>query len=220
MMKITFILAFCSITYEFILSHTLSVLLGGTFFRYTTTVSLYITALGAGAFCLDYILPSKKQNLNLLKVELYLATLGALSPFLGVFLDGVFQNYFLVSVSCYVLVFCIGFLSGLELPLLMRISEYFQKGSGIKALSVDFLGTCAGCLIFATFLLPYLGIFNTASFTALINFLTALCILKFYLSQEERKKQRLSPFMWITPLSILISCSPWFQSWILERFYF
>ena len=41
--------------YEFVLSHLLAALLGGMLLRYTTTVALYIAALGGGAYLVDKV---------------------------------------------------------------------------------------------------------------------------------------------------------------------
>ena len=49
MLLLKFILAFCGLSYELILAQGLSAFLDNTVLRYSTTIGLYMFALGLGA---------------------------------------------------------------------------------------------------------------------------------------------------------------------------
>lgn len=178
---LSFVLAFCSLVYELVLSHLLAALLGGMLLRYTTSIALYITALGGGAYLLDRVFFQNVKNASpfdllrtLLKVELALALAGALAPFVA--LVAASGSAFITQWVCYMLVCAVGLLSGFELPLLMRLGELKRLGYGFKVLSLDFVGTCVGCVLFPLLLLPYLGVFYAAALASSLNLILALVL--------------------------------------------
>ena len=74
---ITFIVAACSILYEFLLANTLSLMAGSTVIWYSVTIGTYLGAMGVGAFAKGRIFPKKSATNKLFKVEIILSLLGA-----------------------------------------------------------------------------------------------------------------------------------------------
>jgi len=211
----TFILAFCSLSYELILAQSLSATLGNTVVRYSTAIGFYIMALGVGVILYNKKFNQEKCISSLLYTEQLLAVIGAFSPMIIVI-----SNYFIRKISIslgfddgltssplyyaelffdYMLIFIIGFLSGFELPILMDIGNKYYKKLGIKVLAFDYFGSTMGAILFALYLLPQHGLFYTGIFVGILNILTSLFIYINY-----RKDQKLKFSMFATSFVILI----------------
>jgi spermidine synthase len=197
LLLLTALLACCSIVYELLLAQSLAAVMGNTVLRYNLTIATYIAALGFGFICYRKF---KVQSLavRLVKVELWLACIGALSPFFVLLIDKFshvlasatgFDFYGLVIQSfiyimCYGLIVLVGFLSGFELPLLMDIGEE-SESSSIKVLAADYGGSVLGVVLFPVLLLPMLGVFGIGLLTGLLNAIAALLVLRFYVKHGE-----------------------------------
>ena len=118
---ITFILSFCSITYELLLGQALAAFLGNTIFRYSITIGLYLFSMGIGSLLAEkkYI---KLPFLTILIIEILLIFFGSLS-IIHLHLANMLtrQTMFLISPIAHLLIFIIGMLTGFELPLIMEI---------------------------------------------------------------------------------------------------
>lgn len=175
---ITFFVAFASILYEMILSQFAIAILGGTIFQHIITTSIYISFLGFGS-----ILYSKNQyfqnNKNFELIELLLITLSMLS--IPLILNLV--NYDFINVIIYIIVGLIGFLSGIELPMLMDL--YLKKHNNFSQLilSVDFLGTFFGIIFFIFYLIPYENLLFHIYLISFINFII-LILYKIFISKN------------------------------------
>src|SRR5690242_16675666 len=81
------------------------------------------------------------------------------------------------KIILYSIIVVTGYLTGLELPLLIRKSEEINadlKESTAKVLFFDYAGSLIGTVTFALLLRPMLGLIKTAFFIALINILVAV----------------------------------------------
>ncbi len=188
----TAIAAFCSIIYELLLAQCLAATLGGTFLRYSITIGLYLFSLGLGSLFVFWY--SRFLTLGLLfYVELVLSVLGLLAPFWILFGDFIFSSFFAIeektNVSnivqyCFLfymhfMTIAIGFLSGIELPLLMEFGNRLEnKSIAMNVLAIDFIFTCAGSVFFPLFIYAYFGLIQGAVITSTLNLFLAFCILR------------------------------------------
>ncbi|PSP80047.1 spermidine synthase [Halobacteriales archaeon QS_1_68_20] len=122
---LTFTVALCSIVYELIYSEMLTVVFGGRAVRYAITIGLFLFFLGLGAFAFDDLGDARE---NFFRVEGYLAVAGPAGLLYLVYLNAVPvgdveipRNVSLVLSHLPVVV--VGFLSGLEIPLLTALLE-------------------------------------------------------------------------------------------------
>jgi spermidine synthase len=176
----TFILAFCSLLYELLLSQMLSAFLGNTVLRYSITIGLYMLAMGIGAWIAEERF-SKTPQKHLLRIEVALTIVGGgmlyvLTLLFGHIPNGIFSA---IAHSCIML---IGVLTGVEIPLLM----YMGKKRNIPentVLGVDYIGAFFGGVLFAVLLYPRFGLFVTAAVIAILNGVVGLWIA---LEQEKR----------------------------------
>ena len=165
----SFLLAFCSLTYELVFAQILSVCIGGTKTQYLITISLFTSALGIGSLIFGYSKNKIKHNDIFFYVEAALTLLGISGPFFIAWLlqtsstqpELLIIKYFL----SYFFVFTIGLLSGFEIPCLFSLDE---KNQG-KILAFDYLGMLFASLIFPLFALPYLGTAGTCLGAATLN---------------------------------------------------
>jgi spermidine synthase len=172
---ITFIVAYCSIVYEFALAQSLSSILGNSVLRYNLTIGLYVFSLGIGALVYKKFF-SNRLSKKFIQIELSLSVVGGFSPILMLLLDKYLQNtsYFLLLILSHSFIVIIGVLSGFELPVLMDLSEEIKSKTSNHILSIDYLGTFIGIILFPFVLMPKFGIFQLTFLTALLNALVCM----------------------------------------------
>jgi predicted membrane-bound spermidine synthase len=114
----------------------------------------------------------------LLMAELALSYLGPLAPILILFMDWILRreigaggaSYHLMLQSfVYLMIFVIGILSGLELPVLMSLGESLCELRSGAVLGLDYLGTLVAVAIFPLWGLGQLGLFGTAALAGLMT---------------------------------------------------
>ena len=164
----SFLLAFCSLFYELVYAEILSVCIGGTKIQYITTISLFTCALGLGSITFKKFSAPETLRRNFFTVELLLMLLGGVGPFFITWMlqpGGIPGLETVKILACYSLIFCIGFLSGFELPFLFSLKE---KAEG-KILAMDYLGMLAASLSFPLLFRPSLGAAASTLLIALAN---------------------------------------------------
>src|SRR5271156_537870 len=110
------VIATCGLVYELLAGTLASYVLGDSVTQFSLIIGIYLSALGVGAWLSRFV--EKGLARCFIEVELGVAILGGISaPVL--FLSFARLSYF--PFVLYGLVFSIGVLVGLELPLLMRI---------------------------------------------------------------------------------------------------
>lgn len=202
--------------YELALAQTLSLILGQTTLRYPMTIGLYTAALGFGSLLYEKIYPSISSSiLKLVKIEITIAILACFSFFFLFLLDYAFKlNAFpalltyeniLFNILSHCLVFIIGFLSGTELPLLMKISEEQKALTPLRVLAADYFGTLAAAVFFPLLLLPYLHLFSIIVLATILNLSSAIVML-FFFTSDFSIKNKVFYFLWPT-IGIIILLS-------------
>ncbi|MCB0360576.1 MAG: hypothetical protein KDD44_13105, partial [Bdellovibrionales bacterium] len=175
---VTCVAAFCSLVYELLLGQSLSAFLGNTILRYSITIGLYLFSMGVGAIYVEARLRSNPLQ-TLINVELLLSVLGGASLLLLFGLDQVFLSGFGFSLGVYLLILGVGLLTGMELPLLMRLWEEKNNSSrGVGAvLGLSYCGALIGTLTFGFWFYPIIGLPKTAFIAGGINALVAMALL-------------------------------------------
>ncbi len=165
------LVALCSITYELIIGTVSSYLLGNSVYQFSLTIGLYMSAMGVGSYMSKFI----RKNLlaNFILVEILVGILGGISSssLFGIFTyqrDAFQPAMWLITLG-------IGVLVGLEIPLLTRhVRRYAELRDAIaNVLSWDYIGALLGSLAFPLFLLPTLGLLNSAAVMGLVNLVVA-----------------------------------------------
>ena len=201
------LLAFCGLTYEFVFAQSLSVLLGNSIQQYSLTIGIFLGAMGLGALRApeDGDLP---KLLWRLQIGL---SLGAPSAFFSLWLLAGSLPRAAIMGLAWSMVATLGFLTGMEIPLLMKIGNSSLR---LKILGFDYLGMLVASVLFPLLLLPYLGVFATVLLTASLNALAAQLILV-PRSVTVRFALLLIPLLWLAVFSYETLILEWLsQRWI------
>lgn len=160
------IIATCGLVYELLAGTLASYVLGDSVSQFSFIIGVYLSALGVGAWLSSFV----KSGLArvFIEVELAVALLGGTSAPL-LFLS--FSRLVWFHPVLYGIVFGIGVLVGLELPLLMRIlKDHLDFGDLVsQVLAVDYIGALVASLLFPIFLVPHLGLVRTSLLFGLCN---------------------------------------------------
>src|SRR5882724_5970914 len=160
------IIATCGLVYELLAGTLASYVLGDSVTQFSLIIGIYLFALGVGAWLSRFIETGLARKF--IEVELGVALLGGASAPL-LFLSFGRLSYF--HVVLYGVVFAVGVLVGLELPLLMRILKDVLDFKELvsRVLTFDYVGALVASLLFPLFLVPKLGLVRTSLVFGLLN---------------------------------------------------
>jgi spermidine synthase len=160
------IIATCGLIYELLAATVSSYVLGDSVTQFSLIIGIYLSAMGVGSWLSGFL--DKDLARKFIEIELAVAILGGLSaPIL--FLGFAKLSYF--NLLLYGVVFAIGTLVGLEIPLLMRIlkDELDFKALVARVLALDYIGALVASLLFPLFLVPKLGLVRTSLVFGVLN---------------------------------------------------
>jgi spermidine synthase len=160
------IIATCGLVYELLAGTLASYVLGDDVTQFSIIIGIYLFALGVGAWLSGFIETGLAKKF--IEVELAVALLGGASAPL-LFLSFARLSYF--HVILYAVVFLIGVLVGLELPLLMRIlkDNLDFKDLVSRVLTFDYVGALVASILFPIFFVPKIGLVRTSLIFGLLN---------------------------------------------------
>jgi spermidine synthase len=160
------IIATCGLIYELLAATVSSYVLGDSVTQFSLIIGVYLFAMGVGSYLSRFI--DKNVAEKFIDIELAVAIIGGASAPL-LFLTFAFVTYF--GVVLYTMVFIIGVLVGLEIPLLMRIlkDKLDFKELVSRVLALDYVGALLASLLFPIFLVPRLGLNRTSLFFGMLN---------------------------------------------------
>ncbi len=160
------IIAMCGLVYELLAGTLASYVLGDSVTQFSLIIGIYLSALGVGAWLSRFVGDGLARCF--IEVELGVAVLGGASAPL-LFLSFARLSYF--HVVLYGIVFGIGALVGLELPLLMRIVKDHLDFKELvsRVLALDYVGALVASLLFPILLVPRLGLVRTSLVFGMLN---------------------------------------------------
>src|SRR3954451_15995655 len=166
-----FVIATCGLIYELLAGTLSSYVLGDSVTQFSTIIGVYLFAMGVGSWLSRFI--DKNVAERFIEIELSVAVVGGFSAPL-LFLSFAHLSYF--GVVLYGVVFVIGVLVGLEIPLLMRIlkGELDFKDLISRVLAFDYIGALAASLLFPILLVPKLGLNRTSLLFGMLNAAVAI----------------------------------------------
>lgn len=192
----TLVVAACALIYELVAGAMASYLLGDSVTRFSTVIGTYLFAMGVGAWLVQYLRGDLLATF--VRIEVGIAALGGFSAplLLAVFAWGTG-----FSVALYTLVFLIGMLVGVEIPLLMRLlrDEFSFESVISRVLSFDYLGALVASLLFPLLLVPTLGLVRTSLLFGLVN--TAVALATLYLL----RRRLAAPGLWLVTVAVALA---------------
>ncbi len=169
-----FLIATCGLIYELIAGTVSSYLLGDSVMQFSTVIGVYLSAMGVGSYLAQYV--GKGVLHRFVQIQILVGLLGGCSASV-LFLVFAHGTGFLLVL--YLIVFAIGVLVGLEIPLVMRLlKDHIEfKELVSQVLALDYVGALVASLAFPILLVPHLGLVRTAFFFGLVNVGVALAFL-------------------------------------------
>jgi spermidine synthase len=169
-----FVVATCGLIYELLAGTIATYLLGDSVTQFSTVIGTYLFAMGLGSWFSRHI---TSQLLHwFIRIEIIIALVGGASA-AALFLIFPFVSEF--RPILYGLVVLIGFLVGLEIPLLLRILKNQFSFSDLVAnvLTYDYIGALAASLLFPLVLVPFVGLIRAGFVIGLVNIIIALVLV-------------------------------------------
>ncbi len=178
-----FVIATCGLVYELVASTLASYLLGDTVFQFSTVIGAYLFAMGVGSYLSRFI--GRGLVTRFIQVE---ALVGLLGGFSAALLSIAFIETRGFQVVLYSVVFGVGALVGLEVPLLIRIlkDRLELKDLVAQVLALDYVGALAASLLFPLVLMPHLGLLKTCFVFGLANVGVAVWALNIFREELPR----------------------------------
>ncbi|TFB25110.1 polyamine aminopropyltransferase [Filobacillus milosensis] len=196
------IVSICGIVYQVLYGAAGSYLFGDSVFFYCMTIGLFLMFMGVGAAFSEYIKHSLMNRF--VQTEYLIAILGGFSV-LGLFFCMSYYGVNVAQMYLYIVISVTGFLTGIELPILIRKAQSMGEEIGrstARVLFFDYAGSLIGAVGFALLLRPTLGLIKTAFFVACINILVALIIA--FVFKHELKRPKLHQFSGVLITIVLI----------------
>ncbi|HEX3584327.1 MAG TPA: polyamine aminopropyltransferase [Thermoanaerobaculia bacterium] len=160
------IIASCGLIYELLAGTVASYVIGDSITQFSLIIGIYLSALGVGAWLSRFI--DRDLAARFVEIEIGVALVGGLSAPLLFFGFARFQWF---QLFLFLIVFAIGVLVGLELPILMRIlrEELDFKELVSRILTFDYIGSLIAAVLFPLFLVPRIGLIRTSLLFGFLN---------------------------------------------------
>src|SRR5437763_61732 len=160
------VIAACGLMYGLLAGTVASYVSGDSVTQFSLIIGLYLSALGVGAWLSRYL--DRDLAARFIEVELAVALIGGLSAPLLFFGFARLQWF---QLFLFLIVFVIGVLVGLELPILMRIlrEQLDFKELVSRILTFDYIGSLIAAVLFPLFLVPRIGLIRTSLLFGFLN---------------------------------------------------
>lgn len=225
------ILAFCSLVYELLIAQTMATLAANTVIWFSVTVGLYLCSMGMGSLVCHRLTRKTSAVKVLCLVEVLLSLIGCLVVICvhsGHMLMSFFwvRELFAWGLGCFyfiygLVVIAIGFLTGLEVPLLIALARE-RKLTLFKTnrlLAFDYFGSLLAGLVFPLCLLPFFNLFFIGASVAILNLVIAFLLgFDFASSKNYISKLRMG-MVGVFVLFVLFSAGK-IEQYFMKKYYF
>jgi spermidine synthase len=185
----TFLTGACGLVLEYIQATVASFILGNSIEQWSVIIGLMLFMMGIGSKAQRFVIGDRNLVSAFIGIEITLAVVGAWAP-LGTYAAYAYISNHFILVQ-YGFIMLIGFLIGLEIPVVTRINKDYTDELKINLdyiLSADYFGSLAGALFFAFILLRYFPLTESSFIASTLNFLPAMLAFGyFYVKGKIRK---------------------------------
>ena len=178
--------------FECILSTVATFILGNSIEQFSVTISLMMLMMGLASFWQKQISDDHLVE-KFLSVEVGLALLGGFAP-IAVYAAYATMEIHFIAVQ-YFFILAIGFLIGLEIPLVLRLNRNYLpklKSNLASVFSTDYVGAFIGAIVWVYILLRYFPLTEISFFVAGMNFTVALATYSYFLYHRVASRRILS----------------------------
>ena len=161
-----FLIAACGLIYELIAGTVSSYLLGDSVTQFSRTIGVYLFAMGVGSWLSGFV--SRGEARLFVQVQFLIGAVGGSS---AAALFVLFTQVNAFRPVLYGLIFVIGTLVGLEIPLLLRIlkDRLEFKDLVARVFTFDYIGALLASLLFPLVLVPHLGLVRSSFLFGMLN---------------------------------------------------
>ncbi|MBF0522785.1 MAG: hypothetical protein HQL24_07000 [Candidatus Omnitrophica bacterium] len=227
----TIILSACSILYELLIAQAVVSLATNMVVFYSLTIGLYLISMGLGALYFHRHFKGQGTWELLFRVEMALAIIGSLSVFIVYFahmLAGFCEiRFFFLGGTILFLglvmltIIMIGFLTGLEVPLLLRLGQELRTTQVInRILAFDYFGSLLGGVLFPLVLLPHFELIQIGLAVGFINLLVALFILFMRIEKKVGLMEQALSGLLVVVFSIAFLNAGNIEQFFLKKYYY
>lgn len=213
-----FAVAACGLVYELVAGTLASYLLGDSVLQFSTIIGTYLFAMGVGSWLSRFL--TRQLPAHFLRIELLVGVIGGLMPALLFLVSAYSPSPF--RGLLYGLVWLVGVLVGLEIPLVMRLlqREYALRELVSQVLTFDYLGALGVSIAFPLLLVPRLGLIRTSVLFGLLNVGVAAWALWLYRGELLRwRAHALACALSALALLVAFVGANHITSWSEDRFY-
>ena len=191
LLAISAIGSFCALVYQLVIAATFISITGDSVLWQSLTAGIFLAAAGIGTFAANRVRRRDPwKTLFVVEFALAVCGVGAVVGILGLEAGWhVYETFFVpegtaskipaLAMLCtgHLFTFAVGFFSGFEIPLVLRLCETVggEADRFDLVLGLNYIGALAAALGFSFLLLPQLDLFLTAAVAALLNL--ALCVV-------------------------------------------
>jgi spermidine synthase len=213
-----FIVAACGLLYELAAGALASYLLGDSVLQFSTIIGAYLFAMGLGSYASRWI--ERQLVAQFVRIELLVGFVGGFMPMALFVLHTIAPSPF--RVFLYGMVLLVGFLAGLEIPVVMRLlkRDYALKDLVSQVLTFDYLGALAISVAFPLVLVPQLGLMRSGLLFGLLNALVAVWAM--WVFRRELRRFKLHLALGLAVVAMLAGgfvVAERLTRWLEERFY-
>jgi spermidine synthase len=213
-----FVVSACGLVYELAAGALASYLLGDSVLQFSTIIGAYLFAMGVGSYLSRFF--ERQLSAHFLRIELLVALIGGALPALLFVSHAAVPGAF--RFVLYALVFVVGMLVGLEIPLVMRM---LRKNVALKdlvsqVLTFDYLGALAVSVAFPLLLVPHLGLVRTGLLFGLLN--AAVAVWALWLFRFELRRLRAHAAACTVVVAVLLTglaLADHITTWAEDRLY-
>lgn len=190
--------------YEYVLSTVFSYLLGNSIEQFSLTIGIMFAMMGLGGILQKFLRGSLVELF--LAAELLLVMLGGFAPIVLQWAFAELPNDFMAIKYFYIC--AIGFLVGIEIPLVMRINERFTTSLGNNIAGTwawDYIGGFLGVIAWIAMLRAFVPITHISFWVAGCNLIVALISLAFFWHRGLLRKPGTAPLALLTSLGVVLA---------------
>lgn len=165
--------------YEYVLSTVLSYLLGNSIEQFSITIGVMFAMMGIGGFLQKFLRKSLPELFII--AELALVVLGGFAPIVLQWAFALLADDF--GWIKFIYTCLLGFLVGIEIPLIMRINEQFTSNLGSNIAGTwawDYIGGAAGVILWVALLHLFVPVTKISFVVACFNLVVAVLSLIFF----------------------------------------
>jgi spermidine synthase len=199
----TFLTGACGLVLEYIQATVASFILGNSIEQWAVVIGLMLFMMGVGSKAQRFVIGDKKLVNAFVGIEITLAAVGAWAPLCTYAAYAFIASHFMLVQYGFIML--IGFLIGLEIPVVTRINKDYTDELKINLdyiLSADYFGSLAGALFFAFILLRYFPLTESSFISATLNFIPAMLAFGYF-----HRHGRIKRYGWLFLASLLVLIS-------------